>query len=176
MTPIKLPAGILVAIFQHLLVMAEDGEQDTLQACGFDARQIARLKFLPVCELGKLAGFPIFSIACDGTAIDRALQLAEVRQADAELQAEFLRRGATSPLMQKLFRADRNQVTQMRAALGIALPKGRPTLPPDDVQDRVWLAWRASQDMEPRRRWLALADQFPELELGALFTVVTSVV
>lgn len=176
MMPTKLPAGILVAIFQHLLALAEDGELEILQDCGFDARQIERLKRLSVSELGKLAGFPIFAVACDGTAIDRALKLAEVRQADAELQAEFLRRGATSPLMRELFRIDRNRVTQMRVALGIKLPKGRPVLPPEKIQGQVWLAWHASQDMEPRRRWLALADQFPELGLGTLFHVVTSAV
>lgn len=177
----SVPVPIQAAIIHHLIRQTEEGNLTFISSMvdmGFTPEQIDKLRSLTASEMARLfrEDRPIIHIKGDGIGLEKALKSLSSDQSEYQQQAEFIRRGASASMMFHLFRLNRNQVTKIRLLLGLsAEKKGRPALPAESVQNRIFEAWKAvSQHSNMRVRYLKLHDQFTEIPISTLYAVIST--
>jgi hypothetical protein len=169
-----LDTQVRLVLLNHVTVRLADAGQQELSAAGLAGELLEGLQRLSATDLNRLAAMRSVKIGVtvDGDALQAGLRiLALVNEARA-LQAYFIRHGASTALMSRLFKLRRKLTLQMRRELGVRRPSGRVSLPDYAARERIYLAWRAIGDPAPRARYYQLHQAFPHLAIAVLEVVI----
>ncbi len=96
-------------------------------------------------------------------------------QAMEEEKASMLRAGASTELMQYLFRISKRQVQGLRRRIGMPDRQGgRPRKPPRDIAYEIAARWSELEDrgLSPLARMRELHVAYPDYSLATLFALV----
>lgn len=173
----NLPSNIQAIVIYQAVQIVETGDVaaiNNLIEMGFSPENLDKLRHLPTMEVARMLSddMPLVHVTVNSERIDQAFQAIATSKKDAEMQDEFIRRGASASMMHQLFRMSRKQVSAQRALLCVAQEDGRPRLPPDEMQHAVYRAWRKLKQIPIRQRYLNLHDSFPDVTLAVLYALV----
>jgi hypothetical protein len=171
----------------RLLVLAQlirelkgsDSEQaPTLE--GFTEKQIAELQALSSAELVKLSEMtePRVAIEIDAGSLEHGLRQVDYLSKRSKQLEFFIRHGATSNMLTKLFRISSADVTLKRRLFAGTSPLlRRPAMPPHPTRERIQVRWfeiRKGKQEEPVRAedYEELHRDFPQHTFATLWAVV----
>lgn len=165
---------VRLVLLNHMTVRLSDAERHEVQAAGIDDDQLSRLRQLSALDLNRLAGMRDLTIgvAIDTAALKAGLRaVALVNEAKA-LESYFIRNGASWQMMNALFKIRRKVTLKRRHDYGAWRPSGRLPLPDYATRERIYRAWYAIEDPNPRARYYRLHQEFSGFSIAILETVV----
>jgi len=168
-------AHVRLILLNHIAVRLNGGDCEVLRAAGVENEVLERLGRLSAADLHRLAAMrePMFAVSVDADRLKAGLRaLALTNEARAQ-ETYFLRHGASWTMMKRLFKVRHKLTLQRRRELGLRRPPGRLPLPDPATRERIWKAWAAIGDTNPRTRYYQLHQAFPDLSLEVLETVVS---
>lgn len=165
---------VRLVLLNHVAVRLADGEPEDLDAAGIENEQLSHLRRLSALDLSRLASMRSLTI---GVAFDRGELRAGLRSVALanemrSLETYFIRHGASTQLMSRLFKLRRKLTLKRRREQGAVRPAGRVRLPDYPVQERIYRAWRDSPDPVPRIRYYRLHQAFPQVPIAVLEHVI----
>jgi hypothetical protein len=170
-----LDAHVRLILLNHIAVRLLGGDPADLRAAGIETEQLDHLRGLSAADLHRLAGMrePLIAVAIDSHRLEASLRsLALINEAKA-MEAYFLRHGASCTMMKRLFKVRQKVTLRRRRECGIHRPPGRLPLPDIATRERIWRAWAAIVEPDPRARYYRLHQTFCDLSLEALAIVVS---
>jgi hypothetical protein len=147
---------------------------------GFNDDQVAQLQALSSAELVQLAEMtePRVAIQIDAGSLEHGLrQVGYLNERSKQLEY-FIRHGATSSMLTKLFKISSADVTLKRRLFAGTSPLlRRPAMPPNAVRERIQVRWheiRKDKRGEPERAedYEELHADFPQNTFATLYAVV----
>lgn len=167
-----LTTAIQATILAFLARCAAQGAQ-ALPAIGLRANQLTRLLELDADTLSHLIldNRPVVQVLIQPDALDAALARHVAQQDDCAVVAQLILRGASASMMMAVGGISYNDLMARRKALGASCKNGRPKLPDDDTQFKIYKVWKLLGHPDLRRRYIDLHDRFPELPIGVLWAV-----
>jgi len=147
---------------------------------GLTEQQIADLQALTSSELVQLAEMtePRVAIQIDAGSLDHGLRQVDYLNKRSRQLEHFIRHGATSNMLTKLFKISSADVTLKRRLFAGTSPLlRRPAMPPhkgrEEIQQR-WFAIRKGKEREPLRAedYEELHADFPTYTYATLWAVV----
>ena len=147
---------------------------------GFTEQQVAELQALTSAELMKLSEMtePRVAIHVDAGSLEHGLRQVDYLGKRSRQLEFFIRHGATSNMLTKLFKISSADVTlKRRLFMGTPSSLRRPSMPPHPVRELVQKCWfdvRRGKEREPERAedYEELHQQFPMLTFATLYAVV----
>src|SRR3954470_20003829 len=157
----------LLVLAQLIRDLRQESEQHVPPPPGLSERQIEELRTLTSEELVQLSEMtdPRVAIEIDAGSLDHGLrQVGYLNKRSRQLEF-FIRHGATSNMLTKLFRISSADVTlKRRLFAGTSSLLRRPAMPPHAVREliqRRWFEIRKGKETEPVR-----AEDYEELHRG----------
>jgi hypothetical protein len=147
---------------------------------GFNDDQVAQLQALSSAELVQLAEMtePRVAIQIDAGSLEHGLrQVGYLNKRSKQLEY-FIRHGATSSMLTKLFKISSADVTLKRRLFAGTSPLlRRPAMPSNAVRERIQVRWheiRKDKKGEPERAedYEELHADFPQNTFATLYAVV----
>jgi hypothetical protein len=147
---------------------------------GFTTEQIAELQALSSAELVQLAEMtePRVAIQIDAGSLEHGLRQVDYLNKRSRQLEHFIRCGATSNMLTKLFKISSADVTLKRRLFAGTSPLlRRPAMPPHNVREKIvarWFEIRKGKEREPIRAedYQELHDDFPQHTYATLWAVV----
>jgi hypothetical protein len=177
---LKDPAARLFVLARLISAMEEhDGNHcEELAAAGLSPAFAERLRNLPFTDAARLVRSPHFKvgIVVDWLSGEKALERESAVRNEQALFEEFVRRGASTHLLRRLFKAQNWRVRKFAHLLEDAHRRrpGNVALPDPETREAIGRAWHDLTVTHPdlRRRYLALHERFPQVPLTAIEKVV----
>jgi len=147
---------------------------------GFSEQQVAQLQALSSAELVQLAEMtePRVAIQIDAGSLEHGLrQVGYLNKRSKQLEY-FIRHGATSNMLTKLFKISSADVTlRRRLFVGTSPLLRRPAMPAHAIRERIqqrWFEIRKGKEYEPVRAedYEQLHHEFPQNTFATLWAVV----
>ncbi len=102
-------------------------------------------------------------------ALERQLQELDVLQAEYQIENMFILKGSPRSLMRRLFGMHPTEFARRREILDLqGVSIGRPPKCDEAMEHTLWSLWQELEELDPRQRFLALADQ-TELDLHIIW-------
>ena len=147
---------------------------------GLTEDQVAQLQALSSAELVQLSAMaePRVAIQIDAGSLDHGLRQVDYLNKRSRQLEYFIRHGATSNMLTKLFRISSADVTLKRRLFAGTSPLlRRPAMPPHPVRERIQVRWfeiRKGKEREPVRAedYEELHGEFPQHTFATLWAVV----
>jgi Protein of unknown function (DUF2857) len=167
-------------VLAHLIrQLQEEGKQAPAPE-GFTEQQIAELQALSSAELVQLAEMtePRVAIQIDAGSLEHGLRQVDYLNKRSRQLEHFIRHGATSNMLTKLFRISSADVTLKRRLLAGTSPLlRRPAMPPHAMREQIqqrWFQIRKGKEREPVRAedYQSLHEDYPRLTYATLWAVV----
>jgi hypothetical protein len=144
-------------ILRHVTVTLAEGDIRSVLALGFHVNQVARLERLTLRDLHHLSHAPAhyLSIAIDPVRFDRLLDHVDRDKQREALQNELIRLRAPAVMMRAYFGMSNADYAARRRLLGMTgTGIGRPCLPSDADQKRIWKCWQDNARAPVEERYL----------------------
>ena len=154
----------LLALAQLIKELQSAAAEHAPAPAGFSEKQIAELQALSSAELVQLAEMtePRVAIQIDAGSLEHGLRQVDYLNKRSRQLEHFIRHGATSNMLTKLFRISSADVTLKRRLFAGTSPLlRRPAMPPHPVREQIQLRWHAirkGKEREPVR-----AEDYEEL-------------
>lgn len=166
-------------VLAHLIRELKD-QQKGQPPEGLSEQQIAELQALTSAELVKLAEMtePRVAVQIDAGSLEHGLRQVDYLGKRSRQLEYFIRHGATSTMLTKLFKISSADVTLKRRLFsGTASSLRRPSMPPHPVRELIsqrWYELRKGKEGEPERAedYEQLHQHFPLLTFATLYAVV----
>ena len=147
---------------------------------GFTEQQIEQLQALSSAELVQLSAMtePRVAIQIDAGSLEHGLRQVDYLNKRSKQLEYFIRHGATSSMLTKLFRISSADVTLKRRLFAGTSPLlRRPAMPPHAVREQItnrWFEIRKGKQQEPERAedYEALHREFSQHTFATLYSVV----
>ena len=147
---------------------------------GFTEQQIEQLQSLSSAQLVQLSAMaePRVAIQIDAGSLEHGLRQVDYLNKRSRQLEYFIRHGATSSMLTKLFRISSADVTLKRRLFAGTSPLlRRPAMPPHAVREQItnrWFEIRKGKDREPERAedYEALHREFSQHTFATLYSVV----
>ena len=170
----------LLALAQLIRELQAAAAEQAPTPAGFSEKQIAELQALSSAELVQLAEMtePRVAIQIDAGSLEHGLRQVDYLNKRSRQLEHFIRHGATSNMLTKLFRISSADVTLKRRLFAGTSPLlRRPAMPPHPVRERIQQRWyeiRKGKEREPVRAedYQALWADFPQFTYATLWAVV----
>jgi len=168
---------VLAQLVRELQHAADEKEPPP---AGFTERQAEELRSLSTAELVKLAEMtePRFAVQIDAGSLEHGLRQVDYLNKRSRQLEFFIRHGATSNMLTKLFRISSADVTLKRRLFsGTSSSLRRPAMPPHAVRENIqrrWFEVRKGKEREPIRAedYEELHADFAEHTFATLWAVV----
>jgi hypothetical protein len=150
-------AELTFQILRHVTEILSEGDVCSALALGFRASQIAQLERLTLRDLHRLSRAPthFLSITVDPTRFDRLLSHVERGKQRESLQDELIRLRAPAVMMRTYFGMTNADYATRRRLLGLTgTGIGRPCLPSNADQERIWKCWQDHSRIPLEERYL----------------------
>jgi hypothetical protein len=169
-----LDAQVRLLLLNHVAVRLAEATPTDLHAAGIENEQFARLRQLSALDLNRLAAMRDLTIGVtfDAAGLKAGLHAVALANQAKTLEAYFIRNGASWQMMNKLFKIRRKVTLKRRRDCGAWRPSGRFPLPDYATRERIFRAWLAIEDPNPRVRYYRLHQAFPQLSIAVLAAVV----
>ena len=169
-----LDAQVRLMLLNHVAVRLAEAAPTELQAAGIENDQLARLRQLSALDLNRLAAMRDLNIgvAFDAAGLNAGLRAVALVNEAKTLETYFIRHGASWRMMSALFKIRRKVTLKRRRDCGAWRPSGRLPLPGYPVRERIFRAWLAVQDPNPRLRYYRLHQALPQFSIAVLEAVV----
>ena len=154
----------LLVLAQIIRDLQAAGEERAPTPAGFSEKQIAELQALSSSELVQLAEMtePRVAIQIDAGSLEHGLRQVDYLNKRSRQLEFFIRHGATSNMLTKLFRiSSADVILKRRLFAGTSPLLRRPAMPPHPVRERIqqrWFVIRKGKEREPVR-----AEDYEEL-------------
>ncbi|WP_125218639.1 DUF2857 domain-containing protein [Methylomicrobium sp. wino1] len=128
--------------------MAAEGDYETPHRLGLRNDQIEKILALSAQEIHEMAATTkaaYMQIRFDSDALDAAMMLCGRRIRQRELILQLLTAGASLPVMRALFGLTSTDTAGYRKYLNLPKADGRPSIPSEDEQARIWEHWRETE-------------------------------
>ena len=170
----------LLLLAQLIRELQQAAEDRAPPPPGFTERQVEELRSLSSAELVKLSEMtePRVAIQIDAGSLEHGLRQVDYLTKRSRQLEFFIRHGATSNMLTKLFRISSADVTLKRRLFsGTASSLRRPSMPPHATRERIQQRWyeiRRGKDAEPVRAedFEELHADFPSHTFATLWAVV----
>lgn len=170
----------LLALAQLIRELQQGAEEHAPPPEGFTPRQLEELRSLSSAELVKLSEMtePRVAIEIDAGSLEHGLRQVDYLNKRSRQLEFFIRHGATSNMLTKLFRISSADVTLKRRLFsGTSSALRRPAMPAHAVRERIQARWfeiRKGKQGEPVRAedYEELHADFPQHTFATLWAVV----
>ena len=156
----------LLVLAQLIRELQEGAQEKSPPPPGFTEKQVDELRALSSAELVKLSEMtePRVAIQIDAGSLEHGLRQVDYLTKRSRQLEFFIRNGATSNMLTKLFRISSADVTLKRRLFsGTSSALRRPAMPPHSVREKIqnrWFEVRKGKEREPVR-----AEDYEELHL-----------
>lgn len=166
-------------LLAHLIRQVQEaGKQPTAE--GLTERHIAELQSLTSSELVQLSEMaePRVAIQIDAGSLDHGLRQVDYLNKRSRQLEHFIRHGATSNMLTKLFRISSADVTLKRRLFAGTSPLlRRPAMPPHATREKIQQRWyeiRKGKEREPVRAedYQELHEDYSQHTYATLWAVV----
>lgn len=144
-------------ILRHVVEVLSEGDVRSALLLGFRVSQIAQLERLTLRDMHRLSRAPtnFLSITVDPTRFDRLLIHVERSKQREDLQDELIRLRAPAAMMRAYFGMTNADYAARRRLLGLTgTGIGRPSLPSNADQERIWKCWQDHARLPLEERYL----------------------
>lgn len=154
----------LLVLAQLIRELQESAQRKTPPPAGFTEQQVEELRSLSSADLVKLSEMaePRVAIQIDAGSLEHGLRQVDYLTKRSRQLEYFIRHGATSNMLTKLFRISSADVTLKRRLFsGTSSALRRPSMPPHAVREKIqsrWFEIRKGKEREPVR-----AEDYEEL-------------
>jgi hypothetical protein len=154
----------LLVLAQLIRELQQGAQEKSPPPEGFTEKQVEELRSLSSAELVKLSEMtePRVAIEIDAGSLEHGLRQVDYLSKRSRQLEHFIRHGATSNMLTKLFRISSADVTlKRRLFAGTSSLLRRPAMPPHAVREKIqqrWFAIRKGKEREPIR-----AEDYEEL-------------
>src|SRR4051812_8388737 len=154
-------------VLANLIRQLQEQGTDASAPDGFTERQIAELQALSSSELVQLAEMtePRVAIQIDAGSLEHGLRQVDYLNKRSRQLEHFIRHGATSNMLTKLFKISSADVTLKRRLFAGTSPLlRRPAMPAHSVREQIqkrWFEIRKGKEREPVR-----AEDYEQLHQG----------
>ncbi len=170
----------LLVLAQLIRELQQSAEDKSPLPEGFTERQVEELTALSTAGLVKLSEMtePRVAVQIDAGSLEHGLRQVDYLNKRSRQLEHFIRHGATSNMLSKLFRISSADVTLKRRLFsGTSSSLRRPAMPPHGVREKIQLRWfeiRKGKEREPVRaeEYEALHADFPQHTFATLWAVV----
>jgi hypothetical protein len=171
----------LLVLAQLIRELKDQGEEGSFTPPpGFTEKQIAELQALSSAELVKLSEMtePRVAIQIDAGSLEHGLRQVDYLTKRSKQLDYFIRHGATSNMLSKLFRVSSADVTLKRRLFAGTSPLlRRPAMPPHPVREQIqkrYFEIRKGKEREPVRAedYEELHREFSQHTFATLWAVV----
>ncbi len=170
----------LLVLAQLIRELQRGAEERSPPPPGFTEQQREELRALSSADLVKLAEMPEprVAIQIDAGSLEHGLRQVDYLTKRSRQLEFFIRHGATSNMLTKLFRISSADVTlKRRLFAGTSSALRRPAMPPHALRERIvqrWYEIRKAKQGEPERAedYEALHADFPQHTFATLWAVV----
>ena len=170
----------LLLLAQLIRELQSVGSERAPTPAGFTDKQIAELQALSSSELVQLSEMtePRVAIQIDAGSLEHGLRQVDYLNKRSRQLEHFIRHGATSNMLTKLFKISSADVTLKRRLFAGTSPLlRRPAMPPHAVREKIqqrWFEIRKGKEREPLRAedYEALHREFAQLTYATLWAVV----
>jgi uncharacterized protein DUF2857 len=168
-------------VLAHLIrQLKADGENAAPAPEGFTPQQVADLQALSSSELVQLSEMtePRVAIQIDAGSLDHGLRQVDYLNKRSRQLEHFIRHGATSNMLTKLFKISSADVTLKRRLFAGTSPLlRRPAMPAHAVREQIqqlWFRIRKGKEREPVRAedYEELHHEYPQCTYATLWAVV----
>ena len=167
-------------VLAHLIRQLQEQGERTAAPDGFTEQQIAELQALSSSELVQLSEMtePRVAIQIDAGSLEHGLRQVDYLNKRSRQLEHFIRHGATSNMLTKLFKISSADVTLKRRLFAGTSPLlRRPAMPPHAVREQIqqrWFEIRKGKEREPVRAedYEELHHAFPPHTYATLWAVV----
>jgi len=167
-------------LLAHLVRQAQEAGKAVPAAEGLTERHIAELQALTSSELVQLSEMtePRVAIQIDAGSLDHGLRQVDYLNKRSRQLEHFIRNGATSNMLTKLFRISSADVTLKRRLFAGTSPLlRRPAMPPHATREKIqnrWFEIRKGKEREPVRAedYQELHEEFSQHTYATLYAVV----
>ena len=168
-------------VLAHLIRELHKAAQERAPAPeGFSDKQVEELQALSSAELVKLSEMtePRVAVEIDAGSLEHGLRQVDYLSKRSRQLEYFIRHGATSNMLTKLFRISSADVTLKRRLFsGTSSLLRRPAMPPHPVREQIqnrWFEIRKGKEREPERAedYEALHQDFRQHTFATLYAVV----
>lgn len=152
---------LTLQILRHVTEAVSEGDIRSAFDLGFRVNQISRLENLTLRDLQHLSRVPtrFLSIAVDPERFDRLLSHIERSRRRERLQDELIRLRAPAVMMRTYFGMTNADYATRRRLLGLTgIGIGRPGLPSEDDQKRIWKCWQEHARVPVEERYLRVGQ------------------
>ena len=170
----------LLVLAQLIRELRQEAENKAPPPEGLTDRQLEELRSLSSEELVQLSEMtePRVAIQIDAGSLDHGLRQVDYLNKRSRQLEYFIRHGATSNMLTKLFRISSADVTlKRRLFAGTSSLLRRPAMPPHPVREQItqrWFQIRKGKEDGPLRAddYEALHRDFPQYTFATLWAVV----
>lgn len=170
----------LLVLAQLVRELQKAGAEQAPPPDGFTTEQIEELKSLSTAELVKLSEMtePRVAVQIDAGSLEHGLRQVDYLNKRSRQLEYFIRHGATSNMLTKLFRISSADVTLRRRLFAGTSPLlRRPSMPPHPVRELIQKRWyeiRKGKEHEPLHAedYEELHADFPQHTFATLWAVV----
>ncbi len=170
----------LLVLAQLIRDLRAAAEEQAPTPPGFTDQQIEELKSLSSSELVQLAEMtePRVAVQIDAGSLEHGLRQVDYLNKRSRQLEHFIRHGATSNMLTKLFRISSADVTLKRRLFAGTSPLlRRPAMPPHAIREQIQQRWheiRKPKREEPVRAedYQELWAEFPKCTYATLWAVV----
>jgi hypothetical protein len=159
-----LDTQVRLVLLNHVAVRLAEANPDELHAAGIENEQLARLRQLSALDLNRLATMRDLNIGVsfDAAELTAGLRTVSLVNEAKALEAYFIRHGASWQMMSALFKIRRKVTLRRRRDCGAWRPSGRYRFPIPSMRERIYRAWHAIEELNPRVRYYRLHQVFPK--------------
>ena len=179
-------AEVRWVIMKYLSGLIDEGHIEPLIAGGLTPELLDMLRNRRMRDITRIASDASigFHIKVDNLRLTRAFLRLDAVVRDRELLEYFVRHGASSSFMYRIFQISTHELRTMRKVFGAETERGgRPNLPDPALREVIHAAWikiqssvvDGSEDMPERRereQIYALSQLFPDYKIATLWGVI----
>ena len=114
----------------------------------------------------------ILQLSISPELLDNALRISQSRSAQRSLILKMIKGGASCRMMHALFGLSNIDHAEFRKWVGLS-NQGRPEMPSEALQDRIWQSWTAHHKLEIKQRLMAVHEE-TQVDLSSIWILIQS--
>lgn len=160
----KLESGfseLVFHVFRYVIDELARNNLDALVELGFEIEDVSRLSDLTVSDIRRLSEMSrhfISELKVDRDGFVRLIERLEHAKEEDVLQDRLIQMGAPHALMSELFGMNGHEYASRRKRLNLTRV-GRPPMPSDEQQARIFSVWESHKNLDGPRKWLKIGQE-----------------
>ena len=160
-----------------LYISRLSAQEDYSSALNFGLRpdQINLIGAMTIQQLHELVSSvqtEIMQLSISPESLDVALRISQSRSAQRSLILKMIKGGASCRMMHALFGLSNADHAEFRKWAGLS-NQGRPEMPSEALQDKIWQSWTVHNELEIKQRLMAVHED-TQVDLSSIWILIQS--